>query len=115
MLVGALEAGLAGVDDEILRGDDVGEGVGLLRVGGVVPGAPDDVAVGAIAGLVLACAEEVEGLAVELAGLNVLDELRNLRLEAIGELVGGGGFGVELIDEALTSGESSRSVSTAFL
>ena len=100
----AREAGRSGRDGERLESDDVSEGVLPAVVGGVVPGPEYDVAVGALARLALAGAEEVKGTAVELASLDVLDENLDLALEAIGEIVGRGGFGVELLDERVGLG-----------
>ena len=71
----------------------------------MVPGAPDDVADGALARLALAGAEEVEGLAVELARLDVVHELRHLRLESIGEGVRRRRLGGELVDKPLAGAE----------
>ena len=93
------EAGRSRGDGELLERDDVGEGVLPAVVGGVVPRAEDDVAVGALARLALAGAEKVERTAVQLASLDILHENVNLAPEAVGEGVGRGSLGVELLDE----------------
>ena len=93
------EVGRSRGDGELLERDDVGEGVLPAVVGGVVPRAEDDVAVGALARLALAGAEKVERTAVQLASLDILHENVNLAPEAVGEGVGRGSLGVELLDE----------------
>jgi len=93
------EAGRSRGDGELLERDDVSESVLPAVVGGVVPRAEDDVAVGALARIALAGAEKVEGSAVQLASLDILHEHVDLASEAVGERVGRGSLGVELLDE----------------
>ena len=86
-----------------LRGDDVGEGV--LRSGSEAWYlGPHTMSPSGHSQFSPSPAQKKsKDLAVELACLDVLDETRDLALEAIGELVGRGGFGVELLDELLSA------------